>query len=99
MWPDGVVKGLNIDKYGIGGLFMGDKVRKIESLAFKAAKEVFGDGIVIGVAFAAHALAEVGGGEGGTETDGGVLNPTVRMKNEARSRLLTPYCHGKSVQD
>ena len=90
MWPNGVIKCLDIGEDGVGGLVMSQEISKVQRFTFEAAEEVFGDGIVIGVAFAAHALTNACGGKGGTKMGGGILNATVGMKDQPRSGSLTP---------
>jgi len=89
----------NVGKHSIGGLNMGQDVRKVEHLAFEAAEEVFSDSIIIRIAFTAHALVEADGNKGITETDGRILDTPVGMKYLLRRGPLTPYSHFKSLQD
>ena len=47
---------------------------QMDALALKAAEEVFGHGVVIGIALAGHALPDAETGETLTESVGGVLD-------------------------
>ena len=51
----------------------------MDALALEAAEEVFGHGVVIGIALAGHALPDAEAGETLTVSVGGVLDAAVRV--------------------
>ncbi len=53
---------------------------QMDALALEAAEEVFGHGVVIGIALAGHALPDAEAGETLTVSVGGVLTPRSEWK-------------------
>ncbi len=60
---------------------------QMDALALEAAEEVFGHGVVIGIALAGHALPDAETGETLTVSVGGVLDAAVGVEDEAGQRL------------
>ncbi|EHL63852.1 hypothetical protein HMPREF1032_03635, partial [Subdoligranulum sp. 4_3_54A2FAA] len=56
---------------------------QMDALALEAAEEVFGHGVVIGIALAGHALPDAEAGETLTVSVGGVLDAAVGVEDEA----------------
>ena len=68
---------------------------QMDALALKAAEEVFGHGVVIGIALAGHALPDAEAGETLTVSVGGVLDAAVGVEDEAGQRLAAPDGHAE----
>ena len=68
---------------------------QMDALALEAAEEVFGHGVVIGIALAGHALPDAEAGETLTVSVGGVLDAAVGVEDEAGQRLAAPDGHAK----
>ena len=67
---------------------------QMDALALEAAEEVFGHGVVIGIALAGHALPDAETGETLTVSVGGVLDAAVGVEDEAGQRLAAvSYTH------
>ena len=66
---------------------------QMDALALEAAEEVFGHGVVIGIALAGHALPDAEAGETLTVSVGGVLDAAVgvedAMPRAARVRFVS----------
>ena len=60
---------------------------QMDALVLEAAEEVFGHGVVIGIALAGHALPDAEAGETLTVSVGGVLDAAVGVEDEAGQRL------------
>ena len=98
MWAHGVIKSLNIaENRGFSGA-AGSKMRKMQTLALEAGEEILRDGVVIGVAFARHALLDLIGFKCFAVGAGCILHASVGMKYQARTRPLTPVCHVQRVE-
>ena len=68
---------------------------QMDALALEAAEEVFGHGVVIGIALAGHALPDAETGETLTVSVGGVLDAAVGVEDEAGQRLAAPDGHAE----
>ena len=68
---------------------------QMDALALEAAEEVFGHGVVIGIALAGHALPDAEAGETLTVSVGGVLDAAVGVEDEAGQRLAAPDGHAE----
>ena len=67
---------------------------QMDALALEAAEEVFGHGVVIGIALAGHALPDAAAGETLTVSVGGVLDAAVGVE-DAYSIYGNPgFCSG-----
>ena len=68
---------------------------QMDALALEAAEEVFGHGVVIGIALAGHALPDAEAGETLTVSVGGVWDAAVGVEDEAGQRLAAPDGHAE----
>lgn len=68
---------------------------QMDALALEAAEEVFGHGVVIGIALAGHALPDAEAGETLTVSVGGVLDAAVGVEDEAGQRLAAADGHAE----
>ena len=66
---------------------------QMDTLAFEAAEEVFGNRVVVGVALAGHALPDAEFREALPVRAGSVLDAAVRMEDEAGQRLAALDSH------
>lgn len=57
------------------------------AFAFEAAKEIFGNGVIIWIAFAGHALADIKIGEALTVSTGGILDAAAGVEMRPRRGL------------
>jgi len=92
---DAVVKGFDVAEDGGFGRAAGGEILQVDALALEAGEEVFGDGVVAGVAFAGHALADSIALQGLTVGGGGVLDAAVGVEDESRRRFLPAHRHGE----
>ena len=98
MGSHGVIKSLDIvENSGFGGISRGE-VMQIDAFALDAREEVFGDGIVVRVAFAGHTLLDSEAVKGLAKGVGGILNTAIRVENQPRLRFLPPNGHVESVE-
>lgn len=80
---DGVVEGFQVSehlglRHGAGGVLL-----EMDEFAFETAEEIFGDGVVIGIAPAGHALADAVGVQTLPVGSGGVLDAAVAVEDPA----------------
>jgi hypothetical protein len=81
MRPDRVVERLNIVEDGSHGSVSGSEVLQMNALTLKAREKILGDGIVIWVAFAGHALADFSLVQSGAIVNRGILYAPIGMKD------------------
>ena len=98
MWPDGIVECLYVSKYIRLGVGPGGIVLEVDQLALEAAEEIFCHGVVIGIAFAGHALPDSIGLQALLEGDRSVLDAPVTVKDEVLGRFTAAYCHVEGFQ-
>ena len=70
---------------------------QMDALALEAAEEVFGHGVVIGIALAGHALPDAEAGETLTVSVGGVLDAAVG-EGVADDLLCAKVFHNSAVE-
>ena len=66
---------------------------QMDALALEAAEEVFGHGVVIGIALAGHALPDAQHGKPAPKGFRGILDAPVTVENQARAGPLAAYSH------
>lgn len=71
-------------------------VAQVDFFVLQRSVESFGTGVVIGVAFAAHADADAVFAKQIGVTAGGILNAPIRMMDETRPKLSLAKCHGQA---
>jgi len=91
--PDGVVKGLEVGENGSLRVTSGLKAVQVDQLTLQATEEVFGHGIVIGIALARHTLAKVQGFKPFPVGGGRVLGTAVAVEDESGGELLPSHGH------
>ena len=93
MWTQGVVEALDVCKYVGLGHGTGGVAREVDQLTFQAAEEIFGHGVVVGVAPAGHALADAVGLQTLTVGLGCVLDAAVTVEDQALGRSAAAVSH------
>ena len=74
-------------------LNVGEVLLEMDQLTFETAEEIFGHGVVVGIAPAGHALADTVGIQTLTEGPGGVLDAVAAMEDEAFGWPATAVRH------
>src|SRR5579862_4733915 len=82
MKADGVIEGFDIVEDGQLGGPAGSEALARRALGFEGAPEALDKGVVVAVAFAAHAAGQGGCGEGLAVLQGGVLDAAIGMMDE-----------------
>ena len=89
----GVVESFNVSEERRLRRRTGRKIRQIHQLTFQTAEEILGHGVVIRVAAARHALADIVPPQCVTVALRGVLYAAVAVENETRCRPLSAHRH------
>lgn len=88
-----VVEGLQVGKYVGLSLAAGVVMLEMDQLTFEAAEEIFGHGVVVGIAPAGHALADAAGLQTLAVGSGGVLDTAVAVEDETFGRPAAVVRH------
>ena len=89
MWTYRVIKALNVLKDRVFSLPSGGKACQMNQLALEAAEEVFRNSIVVGIAFAGHALEKPKAFKPVTVIKGSILAAAIRVENQPFGRSFS----------
>ena len=98
MRAHGVVEGLQIGKNVCARSCARGILLQVDEFAFQTAEEVLGNGVVVGIAPAGHALPDAIGFQSLPVGSGCVLNAAVAVENQTRRGLPAAVCHLQSRQ-
>lgn len=98
MWAHSVVKGFDIAEYSNFGIISLVEKVQMDTFTFKAREEIFGNSVVIRVALAAHALSKAVPFKCDAIGVGGILNASVRVKNQPGGGFFPPHSHFQGGQ-
>ena len=93
MRAQGIVKGSNIGKNIHLSSTAGVIPAQVNQFTFETAEKAFRHSVVVGVAFAGHALADTQGGQPVTEGRSSILNTPVAVEDQPGLRSFTSYRH------
>ena len=93
MRAQGIVKGFNIGENIRLSSTAGVIPAQVNQFALEAAEKVFRHSVVIGVAFAGHALPDAQRGKPVSKGFRSILDTPVTVENQARAGPLAAYSH------
>ena len=70
----------------------------MDALTLETAEEVFGNGVIVGVSSAGHALADAIGIQPFPVGLGRILHPSVTVEDQPLCRLAAAVCHVQGGQ-
>ena len=98
MRAEGIVEGFQIEEDVVASGSSGRIEFQVDKFTFKAAEEIFGNGVIIGIASSGHALADTIGRQTVTKGLGGILHAAVTVEDEIPSGLAAAVSHVQSGQ-
>lgn len=93
MMPDGIIEPFDVFEDVPAGLCAGCILLVMNPLVFESAKKTFHDGVVVAVAFAAHADQDPVGFQNGLDLVAGILAATIRVVEQLRPGLALIESH------
>ena len=88
-----IVKGLDIGENIRLSSTAGAILAQVDPFTFEAAEKVLRHSVVVGVAFAGHALPDAQGGKPVPKGFRGILDAPVTVENQARAGPFAAYRH------
>ena len=88
-----IVKGLDIGENICLSSTAGVIFAQVDQFTFEAAEKVLRHSVVVGVAFAGHALPDAQRGKPAPKGFRGILDAPVTVENQARAGPFTAYSH------
>ena len=88
-----IVKGLDIGENIRLSSTAGVILAQVDPFTFEAAEKVLRHSVVVGVAFAGHALPDAQRGKPAPKGFRGILDAPVTLENQARAGPLAAYGH------
>ena len=88
-----IVKGLDIGENIRLSSTAGAILAQVDPFTFEAAEKVLRHSVIVGVAFAGHALPDAQHGKPAPKGFRGILDAPVTLENQARAGPLAAYGH------